>query len=250
MSVDFAHVRPVLRLDVVYREAWRIYRLLFRRSVLTAAIVFGVVALVDVARDHTPGRGAAIGFGLLGFVVDWGAPVLVQGALVEIVRNVHEGRAAKPIGALYEKARKRFWPLFFASLFYSIGVFFGLLLLVVPGLLAAARWSLMAPFVVLEDEDPGDALDKSRAVVAGRTGRVMWIVVATFAFFSGTSELVYFFVLPGGATASILFSFVWSSVTAPFEAHVLSVLFYRLTDPERPVIHEDVARWRSVWAGA
>ena len=52
------------------------------------------------------------------------------------------------------------------------------------------------------------------------------------------------------AVASILFSFVWSSLTAPFEAHVLSVLFYRLTDPERPVIHEDVARWRSVWAGA
>ena len=217
---------------------------------LTAAIVFGVVALVDVAGDHTPGRGAAIGFGILGFVVDWGAPVLVQGALIEIVRNVHEGRAAKPIGALYEKARKRFWPLFWASIFYSIGVLFGLLLLIVPGLLAAARWSLMAPFVVLEDEDPGDALDKSRAVVGGRTGRVMWIVVATFALFLGTSDLVYFFVLPGGDTTSILFSFAWSSLTAPFEAHVLSVLYYRLTDPERPVIHEDVTRWRSVWAGA
>jgi hypothetical protein len=78
----------------------------------------------------------------------------------------------------------------------------------------------------------------------------MWIVVATFALFLGTSDLVYFFVLPGGDTTSILFSFAWSSLTAPFEAHVLSVLFYRLTDPERPVIHEDVARWRSVWAGA
>ena len=205
---------------------------------------------MDVLHDYVSGRGAAIGFGILGFFVDLGGPVFVQGALIEIVRNVHEGRAAKPIGALYEKARKRFWPLFWASIFYSIGVFFGLLLLIVPGLLAAARWSLMAPFVVLEDEDPGDALDRSRAVVAGRTGRVMWIVVATFVLFSGTSELVFFFVLPGGATTSILFSFVWSSLTAPFEAHVLSVLYYRLTDPERPVIHEDVARWRSVWAGA
>ena len=52
------------------------------------------------------------------------------------------------------------------------------------------------------------------------------------------------------ALTSILFSFVWSSLTAPFEAHVLSVVYYRLTDPERPVIHEDVARWQSVWAGA
>ena len=106
----------------------------------------------------------------------------------------------------------------------------------------------MAPFVVLEDDDPGDALDKSRTVVTGRTGQVMWIVVVTFVLFSGASGLIIYF-LPGGAASSILFSFVWSSLTAPFEAHVLSVVYYRLTDPERPVIHEDVARWRSVWAG-
>ena len=162
--------------------------------------------------------------------------MFVQGALIEIVRNVHEGRAVKPFGALYEKARERFRPLFWASVFYSFGVFFGLLLLVVPGLLAAARWSLMAPFVVLQDEDPGDALDKSRATVMGRTGQVMWIVVATFLLVAGTSAPVFYF-LPGGAAAPILFSFVWSSLTAPFEAHVLSVVYYRLTDPERPVIH-------------
>jgi multisubunit Na+/H+ antiporter MnhG subunit len=249
MSARLDPASPVLRIVDVYRDAWRIYRLLFRRSVLAGAIVFGVVALVDVAHDHTPGLGAAIGFGILGFVLDFGAPVFVQGALIEIVRNVHEGRAAKPIGALYAKARKRFRPLFWASIFYSLGVLFGLLLLVVPGLLAAARWSLMAPFVVLEDDDPGDALDKSRATVSGRTGRVMSIVVATFVLFSGASGLIIYF-LPGGAASAILFAFVWSSLTAPFEAHVLSVVYYRLTDPVRPVIHEDVPRWRSVWAGA
>jgi hypothetical protein len=212
-------------------------------------VVFGAVALFDVARDHTPGRGAAIGFGILGFLLDWAAPVFVQGALIEIVRNVHEGRAAKPIGALYGKAGRRLWPLFWASIVYSLGVSFGLLLLIVPGLLAAARWSLMAPFVVLEGEGAGVALDRSRAAVLGRTREVMWIVVATFVLFSGTSGLIIYF-LPGGAASAILFSFVWSSLTAPFEAHVLSVLYYRLTDPERPVIHEDVAKWRSVWAGA
>jgi hypothetical protein len=242
-------VTAALGLGDVYGDAWRIYRLLFRRSVLAAAIVFGVVALVDVVRDHTPGRGAAIALGIIGFVLEWSAPVFVQGALIEIVRNVHEGRAAKPIGALYEKARKRFRPLFWASLFYSLGVFFGLLLLIVPGLLAAARWSLMAPFVVLEEDDPGDALDKSRAVVAGRTGRVMAIVVATFVLFAGASAAIVYF-LPGGAAGAIVFSFLWGSLTAPFEAHVLSALYYRLTDPERPVIHEEVAGWRSVWAGA
>ena len=32
----------------------------------------------------------------------------------------------------------------------------------------------------------------------------------------------------------------------PIEAAV----YYRLTEPERPVIHEDVRHWRSVWVGS
>jgi len=218
--------------------------------VLTGAIVFGAVALVDVAGDHVSGRGIAIGFGILSFLLDLAGPVFVQGALIEIVRNIHAGRPARPIGALYETARRRFWPLFWASIIYSLGISFGLLLLIAPGLLAAARWSLMAPFVVLEGESASDALDKSRATVGGRTWEVMWIVVATFVLLAGSSNLIIYFALPEGPVPAILFSFLWSSLTAPFEAHVLSVVYYRLTDPERPVIHEDVVRWRSVWEGA
>ena len=35
----------------------------------------------------------------------------------------------------------------------------------------------------------------------------------------------------------------------PFEAHVLSVLYYRLVEPERPAIDPQVRSWPSVWAG-
>jgi len=55
--------------------------------------------------------------------------------------------------------------------------------------------------------------------------------------------------LTRGPTAYLL-PFVWNSVTAPFTAHVLTVIYYRLTDPERPVIHEDLLGWSSVWEAA
>jgi len=42
-------------------------------------------------------------------------------------------------------------------------------------------------------------------------------------------------------------TFVWNSLAAPFDAHVLTVLYYRVTDPARPVIHPDVLHWKSVW---
>jgi len=35
----------------------------------------------------------------------------------------------------------------------------------------------------------------------------------------------------------------------PFQAHALSVLYYRLVDPQRPAIDPQVRMWPSVWAG-
>jgi hypothetical protein len=34
-----------------------------------------------------------------------------------------------------------------------------------------------------------------------------------------------------------------------FQSHVLSVLYYRLVDPQRPAIDPQVRTWPSVWAG-
>jgi hypothetical protein len=162
--------------------------------------------------------------------------VVVQGALIELVANLHEGRPAKPLGRLYARARARFWPLFWGSLVYVLGILGGLVLLIVPGLVAFARWSLFAPFVVLEEDGVENAIRKSSNTVRGRTGRVLGIVGVAFLLLAVPADLVFYLVLGAGAYWQI-FSFVWSSLTAPFEAHVLSVLYYRLTDPERPVLH-------------
>jgi hypothetical protein len=104
----------------VYADAWRLYRFLFLRSVPTAAIVFGALALAKVG-GHYGGRALAIVLGIVAFVLGWAGPVIVQGALIELA-NIHEGRPAKPLGRLYARARARFWPLFRASLVYVLGI--------------------------------------------------------------------------------------------------------------------------------
>jgi hypothetical protein len=199
-----------------------------------AAIVFGALALAKVG-GHYGGRAPAIALGIVAFVLEWGGPVIVQGALIELVANIHEGRPAKPLGRLYARARARFWPLFLGSLVYVLGILAGLVLLIVPGLVAFARWALFAPFVVLQEDGVENAIRKSSAAVRGRTGRVLGIVGGAFLLLAVPADLVFYLVLDRGVQWQI-FSFVWSSLTAPFEAHVLSVLYYRLTDPERPVI--------------
>ena len=202
-----------------------------------AGIVFGAFALARVGGHHAGSRAVAIALGLAAFVLEWGGPVIVQGALIELVADLHEGRPLRPIGTLYGRARARFWPLLGGSLVYVLGILGGLVLLVAPGLIAFARWSLFAPFVVLEEDGVEDAIRKSSAAIRGRTGRVLAIVGAAFLLLAVPADLVFYLVL-GRGTQWQLFSFVWSSLTAPFDAHVLSVLYYRLTDPERPVIWE------------
>ena len=236
-----------LTLRAVYGEAWELYRLLMRRSIVTAFLVYAAVDAVAELANLPESTAARVVPGLLSFVLTFAGPVVVQGALIHIVRHVHEGRAPERIPALVSAAGRRFWSLLGASILYGLGVIVGLVLLVVPGVILAARWCLLAPLIMLEGQFVDPARQRSADLVRGRTATVALIVVATFVL----TAVVFWPVAFAGLDARIRFALAlaWSSATAPFSAHVLTVVYYRLTDPERPVVHEDVRRWTSVWAG-
>ena len=232
----------------VLRDAWRVYVLLFRRSVVVAGVVYLAIAALEV----TNGTAAKI----LGQLASFGGPVLVQGALVLIVRNVHEGERPAEIVELGRRAGRRILSLFGASIVYAVGVGVGLLLLIYPGLLVASRWCLMAPGIMLEGRGTFDALGRSRDLVKGvdtelgdETWNVLGVLVLSFLIvgFPGLVEVFVFHFRT--SHAQIVVSAVIQTFTAPFAAHVLSVLYYRLTDPGRPAIDPVVRTWPSVWKG-
>jgi hypothetical protein len=230
----------------VLSQAWIVYRLLFKRSVLTAAVVYALIALLRIAHHASSGPSAQL-ISLGVFVLDLAGPLIVQGALIEIVRDINEGQAPRPIRVLMGRGRERLWPLLGASLVYAFGVGFGLILLVIPGLILAARWSLLAPLVVLEEQTVGDARHRSNTLVKGRTGIVL-VCIAVPYLVGGSLPLLAFLAQLSFATTIVL-TFIWSALSAPFYAHVLSVIYYRLADPTKPVIDPRVGIWRSVWEG-
>jgi len=120
-------------------------------------------------------------------------------------------------------------------------VIVGALLLIIPGLIVLARWSLLAPLVVLERAGVREASTRSTALVEGRTGIVLACVVSVFVLTDWVGHV-------GFGTATFL-TFAWSTLTAPFAAHALTVVYYRLADPGRPVIDPVVLTWKSVWEG-
>lgn len=230
----------------VLGDAWEVYKRLWQRSVVVAGLVFAVVSLGDAFAARRNSLATAIVSIVLALV----GGLLVQGALVEVVRDIHEGREPRPVGEYYTRTQDRLGTLLGASLLYGLGVVVGMFLLIVPGLIAVARWSLVVPLVVIERLGVGDAFSRSSRLVKGQTGRVLALVVlanlitgvSAFAIRSAFGFLPDFAgVWIGGTIAS--------AIAAPYEAHVLSVLYYKLTEPERPVLPEEPPRetWRSVW---
>lgn len=227
-------------------DALRLYRLLFVRSVTVAAFVYGVVAVAQIFHHEISGPLASL-LGFIIFLLTLAGPAFVQGALVVLVRNVHEGRSAAPIRELARETRPKVLRLIGASLVYAFGVAVGLVLLVIPGLIVAARWSLMPPVVMFEGQTISEARRRSSELVKG-FGRPV-LVCIVIGYFIATSVAVYL-AFAGLSFGTMTFgSFVWSSLTAPFEAHILTALYYRRADPLSPVIHPDVRNWRSVWEG-
>jgi len=230
----------------VLSEGLLIYRRLWRRSIVVAGLISIVVALADALAASAATRATqlvSLGLGLIG-------GLLVQGALVEVVRDLHESRPPQAVPVYYERTRGRLGTLIGSAVAYGIGVVIGFILLIVPGLIAIARWSLIVPLIVIEKQGWREAFTRSSQLVRGRTGRVLvLIVVANIlggiaqvgirSLFTSLPDFWEFWL--GGTIAGALI--------VPFEAHVLTALYYRLTEPERPVLPETAPpkAWESVW---
>src|SRR6266540_5114190 len=87
--------------------------------------------------------------------------------MVEAVNDEHEGWQQGSVADLYRTAWERIRPLVCVSLLTGLGIAAGTLLLIVPGIVLAVRWSLAVPVVMLEKESPCAAMRRSRELVRG-----------------------------------------------------------------------------------
>jgi hypothetical protein len=229
-----------LEIKGVLKDTWQLYRTLFLRSFLTGFIVFAALGMFQ----RSPYLAA-----LIGFV----GTTLVQGALVEVVHDEHRGQAPRPLAELYRSSGSRLLSMLWVSILMGLGVGLGLVLLIVPGILLAIRWAVAVPVVMLEGLGARAAMHRSQQLVQGhrkdvfrvllniwvRTGLV-WLVCSFLigAVASGTSHpaLTLWF---GGVLAG--------AFVTPYAAHALNVVYYRLTEPDQPILPERDAAWHSVW---
>jgi hypothetical protein len=131
---------------------------------LLVALVFLVPAELAVAYvtedSESLGLTAGLALALIGYA--W-----VYGALIATI-----SRPTRSPLEPYGRTVDRLPALIVASFVAGLAILLGLLLLIVPGLLIAARLSAGTPLIVLERLGPFKALETSNGLVRGRTWTV------------------------------------------------------------------------------
>ena len=210
--------------DIV-RNAWALYLAHWRTFVPLALIVYIVLGLITLV------FGLLLGW--LGLVIGALASIVgtfwLQGALVEAVQDVRDGKQDLSIGDMFQRVRPRLPALIVAGILAGLGIAAGLVLLIVPGLFLLTIWSLIVPTIVLEGKSAGESFGRSRELVKGNGWSVFGVIVITIATVNVASIIVGLltFWLPDDVD-SFVSDLISNTLVVPFVAVAWTLMYFAL----------------------
>jgi len=165
---------------------------------------------------------------LLATIVQFIGYALYTGFVVELVRDVRDGRRDSTVGDLFEAATPFIVPLIGFGILYGLGVGIGFFLLIVPGLILVTLWAVGAPAIVVEGAGPIDAFGRSWGLVRGNGWPVFGVLIVTLLIVVAVQFVLAAIATPIGDGAIWIASILSAVLTAPVFAIVASVLFFDL----------------------
>jgi hypothetical protein len=210
----------------VIGESWELYKAHWRHLAPIALIVYvilGIVAalLAAIFDDWLAGLLSAM-IGIIGAF--W-----LQGALVQAVTDVRDGRADLSIRETFESVWPRVPAIAVAGILAGIGIALGLLLLIVPGLVLMTWWVVIIPAIVIENKSSGEAFSRSRELVRGYGWNVFGVIVLTILLLIVVGIVIGLILTPFDEWLQRLLSNIISGpIIAPFVAVTWTLLYFRL----------------------
>jgi hypothetical protein len=211
------------------RETFAIYR---DQAGVLLPVAFWLFLTVEVA-ELLAGDNELLIF-LISTVIGLTVTFLYEGMVVALVKAVREGRREHSVGDLMRSILPVLGRLVGAGLLVVIGSTVALLLLIAPGLYLFAIWAVAAPVIVIERLGVTDSLGRSRQLVRGNGWPVLGVVLLAFLIGAAValglnlgSKAIF-----EGNIVETVFGTLASTITAPIEALVASVLYFRLLEIE------------------
>jgi hypothetical protein len=223
-------------LAVYRRHAFALWKIVAVVVALPAALNGALAVAERQVRDSNGSSGSLLILLVLVQVVTLVATFLATAAAYRLVADAYLGRAVDP-GASMRFGLRRVGSVMWVSLLAGLGIFVGLLLLVVPGVYLAVAWSVAIPVLLGENLRGRAALRRSRALVRSRfwpcagvlflsfllaaiVTAVIALIVAAIASSSGNDTVLF---LDQGAS-----SLIADTLVLPFQVAVTTVLYIDL----------------------
>lgn len=166
---------------------------------------------------------------LVALVVALIANVLFQGAVVQAVRDMQDGKRDLSVGEVIASAVPFIGPLIGAGLLAGLGIVIGLILFIVPGLILLTIWSLVAPVIVVERSGITGAFPRSQRLVKGNGWRVFGVLIVMFLIAIVAQQVLL--AIGNGVAGDVGGSvgyLIAATITAPLGALTASVLYFTL----------------------
>ena len=158
----------------VFESVFSFYRQQAGLLIPAALLVQLVPALLSgLLREGEVSAGVII----VGLIVTVVANIWFQGAVVEAVNDIRDGRRDHTIGSLFRSITPVLGPLTLAAILGGIGIALGLVALIVPGLVLLTWWALIGPVIVMERKPAMAAFGRSRELVRGSGWQVFGVLV-------------------------------------------------------------------------
>jgi hypothetical protein len=229
----------------IYGQTLATYRREMGFLLLLGILVFVPIGLLSALAD----RAGEIHASHLSDIFDLATVALVIGFIVQATTSLlgevfysgavaltlsQEERGRRP--TLLEIARSlSYGRLIAVDILYGLGVAVGLLLLVVPGVMAFTWFALAGPLIELEDDTVKSSFRRSRRLVRGR----FWTVLAVLGPITLVSEFLTNAVLSlshGAIASPIISDWIGESVTSialsPFYAVAAVLITLQVTRAE------------------
>lgn len=217
----------------VIREAWGYYKAHWQHLLPFALVVYLILGVVSLLLTIALGWfGALLGafIGIIG--VFW-----LQGALVEAVADIRDGRADMTMGQTFSRAQQHIGTLAITGILAGLAIALGLVLLIVPGLYLMTIWSVVIPVIVLERSGVMEAFGRSRELVSGYGWSAFGVIVLCFLILIGVSLVVAILTFwIGGAVGEYVRSVISNTIGIPFLALALTSMYFRLHALKEPAV--------------
>lgn len=224
-----------LEFGTAFSRVLDLYSTHFTPLITYAAVVYGVLGVLwalVVALFLTSVAAGAAGAVISAVITVVGTFVLT-GAYILALDDSEHGRPFPSFGETWPRVKPRVLALIGTAILTGLAVGFGLVLLVIPGLVLLTWFAVVSPVVMLEGEAGPAAMSRSRELVRGDGWTVFGLTVVVglvTAIASGilgriTSAVFGF----NDSVAAFASEFVSGVLTAPVGALLAVVIYEALT---------------------